>query len=315
MSGTSMATPHVTGTVALYLQNSPDATPAEVESFIISNATQNIVTNSNSQNNHLLYSVFDTGAGGENAVPSADFTFSTDYLNVQFTDGSTDSDGSISSWAWTFGDGTNSSTQNPSHTYSNAGTYTVSLTVTDDSGDSDTVSKNVTVEEEAVNVAPDANFSFSTDDLSVQFTDQSSDADGSIVNWSWNFGNGSSSSSQNPSHTYSQAGSYTVTLTATDNNGESDSVSKTVSATEPPVAGIDLSANGYKKKGRWTTDLTWSGASSSKVDIFRNGSKIKTVNNSGSYTDGTNNRGSGSLTYKVCEAGTSTCSDNVTVNF
>ncbi|SEA62107.1 S8 family serine peptidase [Alkalimonas amylolytica] len=78
---------------------------------------------------------------------------------------------------------------------------------------------------------------------------------------------------------------------------------------------IQLDAFTYKVSGRVRTDLSWSGASSSQMDIFRNNSKVATVNNSGSYTDVTNIRGGGSLTYRICEAGTNTCSDSVTVNY
>jgi subtilisin family serine protease len=77
--------------------------------------------------------------------------------------------------------------------------------------------------------------------------------------------------------------------------------------------GIDLSANGFKEKGRWGANLTWSG-NTGNVDIYRNGSKIATVSGT-SFTDRTSNKGGGSLTYKVCETGTSTCSNEVTVNF
>jgi len=83
----------------------------------------------------------------------------------------------------------------------------------------------------------------------------------------------------------------------------------------PPPTGITLSANGYKVKGKHTIDLSWSGASSTNVDIYRDGALIATVTNNGAYTDSTNNRGGGSYDYEVCEAGTSTCSATVTVNF
>jgi subtilisin family serine protease len=80
-----------------------------------------------------------------------------------------------------------------------------------------------------------------------------------------------------------------------------------------PGTGITLSANGFKEKGKWGANLSWSG-NSGAVDIYRNGSKIATVSSS-SYTDQTTNKGGGSLTYKICEAGTSTCSNEVIVNF
>ena len=78
---------------------------------------------------------------------------------------------------------------------------------------------------------------------------------------------------------------------------------------------FSLSAIGYKVKGLQKADLTWSGATSTNVDVYRNNSVIATIANSGSYTDNIDARGGGSYTYKVCEAGTSTCSNDVVVSF
>ncbi len=84
------------------------------------------------------------GAGG-NAAPVAGFTSTASGLAVAFTDTSTDSDGSIVSRSWNFGDGTTSTATNPSKTYATAGAYTVALTVTDNGGASNTLSRSITV--------------------------------------------------------------------------------------------------------------------------------------------------------------------------
>ncbi len=80
-----------------------------------------------------------------NLPPVANFTFVTARLKVTFTDTSYDSDGTIVSWLWNFGDGTTSTTRNPIKRYSRAGTYTVTLTVTDNGGATGNISKPVTV--------------------------------------------------------------------------------------------------------------------------------------------------------------------------
>ncbi|RME95456.1 MAG: PKD domain-containing protein, partial [Bacteroidetes bacterium] len=138
-------------------------------------------------------------------APTAGFTASPTSgvrpLMVQFTDQST---GDITSWSWDFGDGGTSSQQNPSHTYTSAGTYTVRLTVTGPGG-SDTKRRRdyITVTEPA----PVADFTGSPTSgpkpLTVHFTDQST---GNIANWDWDFGDGGTSTQQNPSHTYTEAG-------------------------------------------------------------------------------------------------------------
>jgi PKD repeat protein len=87
------------------------------------------------------------GEPGGNNPPAASFTSSCTDLDCDFTDTSSDSDGTVHEWWWTFGDGGTSTAQSPSHSYGSAGTYTVELTVTDDDGDSDTTSAEVTVTE------------------------------------------------------------------------------------------------------------------------------------------------------------------------
>ena len=150
LSGTSMATPHVTGTVALYLAGHASATPAQVADAIKSNAVLNtIVLNGFSDlfgtANRFLYTGFLTG-GPANQPPTASFTFTCTGLACTFNgSGSSDIDGTISTYAWTFGDGVTGTGATPSHTYSTGGTYGVTLTVTDNAGAPGAQTQNVIV--------------------------------------------------------------------------------------------------------------------------------------------------------------------------
>jgi serine protease AprX len=92
--------------------------------------------------------------------------------------------------------------------------------------------------------------------------------------------------------------------------------SATPTPTPTPTPGpITLSAAGRKVGGINTVRLTWSGATSTNVDVYRNAVVIVTTANDGSYTDSTGDTGRARYTYKVCEAGTQTCSNEVTVTF
>ncbi len=166
------------------------------------------------------------------------------------------------------------------------------------------------------NNPPTANFTFSCSGLTCNFTDASSDSDGTIASRSWTFGDGGSSTDANPSRTYAAGGTYTVGLTVTDNGGATNAISKPVTVTAPGGGGgITLSATGYKVQGKKTADLEWSGASGDNVDIFRGTTKLITANDN-FHTDYTGQKGGGSITYKVCQTNsTTTCSNSVTVTF
>lgn len=85
--------------------------------------------------------------------------------------------------------------------------------------------------------------------------------------------------------------------------------------TEPPASGISLSATGRKVKGLQTVDLAWSGATSTDVDVYRDGKLVTTTTNDGAHTDSIGAKGGGTYKYKLCEAGTTTCSNDATVSF
>ena len=176
-----------------------------------------------------------TGSVAPGAAFIATPTSGSAPLPVQFTDTST---GSPTSWSWTFGDGTAASTsQNPAHTYTSAGTYPVTLKVTN-AGGSTSVTQTITVA--APGVQPVASFTASPTSgvapLAVQFTDTST---GIPTAWAWDFNNDGTvdSDQQNPVCTkkYTVAGTYTVKLTVTNANG-SDSEVKTNYITAIPTA-------------------------------------------------------------------------------
>jgi subtilisin len=110
-------------------------------------------------------------------------------------------------------------------------------------------------------------------------------------------------------------GTHTVTATATDSGGASGSASITITVVEGGGGAITLSVLAYKVRGDKYADLSWSGATSTNVAIYRDGALITTTPNDGAHTDGPLGKGGGSATYQVCEAGTSTCSNTVTVTW
>ncbi len=327
-SGTSAAAPYVAGVMALYLENNPEATPAQVHAALLENSTPNAVTDVPSGPNNMIYSlwepvefvspipvpvILEATAYREKGRQKIDLSWNvTDASHVDFY-----KDGQLII-PQLYNDGeqsiTGSNGKDGVYTFQvcESGYNNCSKVITVIFGDGDGSGGDIT------NELPKANFTYTTNLLQVQFTDTSTDTDGSVTNWSWNFGDGNTSSTKDPVHSYSAAGTYEVALTVTDDAGDTNSTIKSVvlSTEEPDPGTLSLSATGYKVKGVWHTDLSWN--YSGAVDIYRDGEKIVAAINSsnGTYTDVTGLKGGGSLNYKICEAGsTANCSNEVTVQF
>ena len=176
-----------------------------------------------------------TGQVAVNQPPTAAFTSTKSFLALAVDgSGSTDADGTISTYAWNWGDGTPAgSGVTANHTYAAGGTYTVTLTVTDDDGATATKTASVTV---APNQAPVASFTDSENFLTLSVNGSgSSDAEGPISSYAWSWGDGTANGSgATATHTYAAAGTYTVGLTVTDAQGLTGTSSRSVVVSEAP---------------------------------------------------------------------------------
>lgn len=182
--------------------------------------------------------------GTVNNPPSPGFNWAqTSYspnLKIQFTDTSSDAEGPLVAWHWDFADKQTADVQNPEHIYADPGKYLVTLTITDSGGLQVSGSKEITVLPPGNN-PPIANFTYLQQNrkLVIDFTDISTDTDGTIVSWNWDFGDKTTDTTKNPSHTYAFAGTYQVVLTVTDNGGKTGSITIRVTVNplvnQPPV--------------------------------------------------------------------------------
>lgn len=163
-------------------------------------------------------------------------TTSCEGTQTDFTDASVTDLGSVTGWAWDFGDASGTSAmQHPSYTYGASGDFTVTLIVTTDSMDSDTTTMMVTVNPTPV-AAFGVNSATGCTPFIANFSDSSSiDTTGSIASWAWDFGNGNTSAMQNPTDTFGTAGMYTIWLNVTSDLGCVDSASTSITVGDAPV--------------------------------------------------------------------------------
>jgi gliding motility-associated-like protein len=180
-----------------------------------------------------------------NPSPIAQFAPSVGCVDapVQFIDGSFISSGSIVAWEYVFGDGNpNSFIQNPTHIFSPAGIYNVTLTATSNLGCNGSITIPL-----AIQNGPDASFGINPNPAfaleNVFFTDEST-SNVNLVSWFWEFGDESGDNAQNPTHNYADGGEYVIIMTVTDANGCSDTAVRNLTVALLPVLPTAFTPNG-----------------------------------------------------------------------
>ncbi|MBI3520500.1 MAG: gliding motility-associated C-terminal domain-containing protein, partial [Bacteroidetes bacterium] len=177
-------------------------------------------------------------------LPQTQFYQNTPCIGnvTQFYDSTKTLSGTIVTWLWNFGDGQYSFVQNPTHAFSSATNYTVSLITTSSFGCKDTIQKTVTVIP-----GPHADFSINPNPVealeTASFTDLSTGPN-SLVNWYWSFGDSTAANTQNPTHSYNTQGDLSVLLVVKDINGCIDSTRKDVVVILLPDVPTAFSPNG-----------------------------------------------------------------------
>ncbi len=192
-----------------------------------------------------------------NVPPSASFTYVCSESQCTFDgSGSSDADGWIAGYSWSFGDGYGDDGTTTGHKYTAVGTFTVTLTVTDDGGATGQQQQAVTIVTLS-NAPPVASFTSACTQLTCSFNASgSSDPDGTIASYAWTFGDGTNGSGVTPSRTYAAGGTYTVTLTVTDNRGAVSSRAQSVTAVPPDMHVGDLDRASTTQRSAWTATVT-----------------------------------------------------------
>ena len=188
-----------------------------------------------------------------NVAPTAGFTYECTGISCTFDAGSsTDSDGTIQSYEWTFSDGDEAGRPTPQKDFLATGTYDVTLTVHDDGGLSGTTTQQVSVVKP--NVPPTAAFTTTCDYLDCDFdATGSEDTDGTIDGYEWDFGDGQTGTGATPEHTYETPGSYETTLVVTDNQLATDDESATKVVVGAPAPSTVSYVGGAVNQGNVTT--------------------------------------------------------------
>jgi len=165
-----------------------------------------------------------------NVPPTASFSSAVSYRDLSVdAAGSSDSDGTITSYTWNFGDNSTASGITAAHAYAAAGSYTVRLTVTDNSGASTVTTRTVNATNPPANLPPTAAFSYQVTPLALSVdASTSADTDGTVTGYRWDFGDGGTGTGVTAAHTYAVDGSYQVTLTVTDNSTATGQATQTV---------------------------------------------------------------------------------------
>jgi len=184
--------------------------------------------------------------------------YSYEYpYTVEFTDTSTDIDGNITAWYWDFGDGTNSTEQNPVHQYTALGTYTVMLNVTDNDGATDSVSGNVSAGPLFASFTYTPSFP-TTADIIIFNASASHGGNGTIINHEWDSTSDGTidATGATVSHQFTTEGTYTVSLTVTNDRGVKDTASCNITVTIHLGEAVDntelaWSTGGDSKYGNW----------------------------------------------------------------
>ncbi|KPA13587.1 PKD domain protein [Candidatus Magnetomorum sp. HK-1] len=209
----------------------------------------------------------------EKHKPIIFFTAETleDYINIPilFTDQSYPvKNNAIVERMWNFGDGTPAKTSEAktiTHSYQTPGIYTVSLTVKDNDGLTNTKTKEGLIKINAEDFKPVARFDVNTRDSFTQktivFTDRSNPRSDTITKWIWDFGDGKFSTEKNPRHQYTQPGQYTVKLSVENIYGVDYAWCRITIANSKPVA--EFSAR--PKYGIQRLNVTFSNESTTPV--------------------------------------------------
>ncbi|CAH9049916.1 hypothetical protein PSECIP111854_00410 [Pseudoalteromonas sp. CIP111854] len=160
---------------------------------------------------------------------------------------------------------------------------------------------------------PVAGFSYVADMLSATFTDTSTDANNDIASWAWDFGDGNASTEQNPTHEFASAGTYDVTLTVTDETGLTSTKVHSVTVVDQVIE-LKVKRANKTRLDYARVELAYHGVSSDSIDVYRDGAKVATADNTGVYRDFIRQATQQQYVYKIC-VGENICSEEVTVTF